>query len=78
MHNYVCPVQCVELHCPLTEAFTRAYATAQTLEEERMLYSTNPNKVLEEFANLHKILTCDIEWISISSLMAWETAKAND
>jgi len=59
----------------LTEAFTRAYATAQTLEEERMLYSTNPNKVLEEFANLHKILTCDIEWISISSLMAWETAK---
>jgi len=44
MHNYISPVQCVELHCPMTETFTRAYASAKTLEEERMLYSTNPNK----------------------------------
>jgi len=44
MHNYISPVQCVELHCPMTETFNRAYASAKTLEEERMLYSTNPNK----------------------------------
>jgi len=44
MHNYRATVDCIELHCPMTETFKRAYASAQNIEEERMLYSTNPNK----------------------------------
>jgi len=67
MHNYISPVQCVELHCPMTETFTRAYAATKSLEEERMLYSTNPNKtrvvwelIRQHLEQKHRIMVfCD-------------------
>eukprot|EP01123_Difflugia_compressa_P011253 TRINITY_DN4435_c0_g2_i1.p1 TRINITY_DN4435_c0_g2~~TRINITY_DN4435_c0_g2_i1.p1 ORF type:complete len:701 (-),score=103.92 TRINITY_DN4435_c0_g2_i1:80-1954(-) len=67
MNNYISKVQCVELHCPMTDTFARAYAGSKTLEEQRMLYSTNPNKtrvvwalIKQHIEKKHRIMVfCD-------------------
>jgi len=43
MNNYICPVECTEISCPMTHYFKGAYDRASP-EERRLLYSTNPNK----------------------------------
>jgi len=50
MHNFIAPVDCVELHCPMTDIFARAYLNAKNVEEQRLLYSTNPNKTRVVFS----------------------------
>jgi len=50
MHNFIAPVDCIELHCPMTDIFTRAYMAAKNVEEEKLLYSTNPNKTRVVFS----------------------------
>jgi len=50
MHNFIAPVDCIELHCPMTDVFARAYLAAKSSEEEKLLYSTNPNKTRVVFS----------------------------
>uniref|UniRef100_A0A6B2KZC3 DNA 3'-5' helicase n=1 Tax=Arcella intermedia TaxID=1963864 RepID=A0A6B2KZC3_9EUKA len=55
MHKYISPVECVELHCSMTDSFMRAYSASKSKEEEQLLYSTNPNKtrVVWSLINYH-------------------------
>ena len=47
MHNYIAPVQCTEITCDMTPYFQKVYdVQTDSMEERRLLYSTNPNKVL--------------------------------
>jgi len=67
MHNHIAPVECEEIHCPLTDMFTAAFRRAATMEEKRLIYTINPNKirivaalVKKHKADNHKIMIfCD-------------------
>eukprot|EP01130_Rhizamoeba_saxonica_P017819 TRINITY_DN8732_c0_g1_i1.p1 TRINITY_DN8732_c0_g1~~TRINITY_DN8732_c0_g1_i1.p1 ORF type:complete len:1155 (+),score=249.27 TRINITY_DN8732_c0_g1_i1:477-3467(+) len=67
MRGHIAPVQCFEIHSPLTDIFTRAYRNSETLEEKRLLYTTNPNKIRvaatlikQHLSRDHKIMVfCD-------------------
>lgn len=66
-HGHIAPVVCTEIHCPLTPIFADAYRRASTLEEKRLLYICNPNKirmigklVLDHLHQRHKVMVfCD-------------------
>jgi len=66
MHNYIAPVECTEISCPMTPQFQAAYERG-TNEERRLLYSTNPNKtrivaylIKRHLQNKHRVMVfCD-------------------
>jgi len=66
MHNYIAPVECTEISCPMTPQFQSAYERGSN-EERRLLYSTNPNKarivaflIKRHLQNKHRVMVfCD-------------------
>jgi DNA excision repair protein ERCC-3 len=78
MHGHIAYVECHELHIPLTEEFRHAYSlAADTPEERRLIYTTNPNKtrvcatlICRHLDQGHKIMVfCDnlfaLEWYAL-------------
>lgn len=45
MQNHIAPVECHELHMPLTNIFRRAFEASDSPEEKELLATCNPNKV---------------------------------